>query len=103
MRTDPPFGYSPEAAEKIIAERKEEATQHLQAAEDRARAVLGESFEALVEVGDPRTAIVDFVERHNIAVVFMGSRGLSGLTGFFIGSASQYALHNCPCPVTIVK
>jgi len=83
-----------------------------------------------IEKGDPRSLLLGFVEKYKIEVLFLGSRGLSGAVGcaslplpyispiflqilmvccyvsflrFLVGSTSQYAMHNCPCSVFIVK
>eukprot|EP01094_Clydonella_sp_ATCC50884_P003531 TRINITY_DN12708_c0_g1_i2.p1 TRINITY_DN12708_c0_g1~~TRINITY_DN12708_c0_g1_i2.p1 ORF type:complete len:164 (+),score=45.34 TRINITY_DN12708_c0_g1_i2:62-493(+) len=103
VRTDPPFGYGIEAAQEMMAERKEQAKRDLVGVEQRVDAAAIKCWKVYIEVGDARTTLVEFVKKVDIDMLFMGSRGLSGIAGFFMGSSSQYALHHCPCAVTIVK
>jgi len=57
-----------------------------------------------VKVGDPRSWINVFVEEAQIDILFFGSCGhATELSGFFVGSTTQYALHNCVCTVAVTK
>jgi nucleotide-binding universal stress UspA family protein len=48
-------------------------------------------------------SIVEFAQSNGIDLIIMGSRGLSGLKEFFLGSASHYVTQHANCPVLIVK
>lgn len=56
-----------------------------------------------VIAGDPAEVILDYVEKHGIERIIMGSRGLSSLKGMLLGSVSHKVLNLAKIPVTIVK
>ncbi|XP_028757907.1 universal stress protein A-like protein isoform X2 [Neltuma alba] len=59
--------------------------------------------EICTEEGDPRTAICDAVEKHNIDLLVLGERGLGTIKRALIGSVGSYCLQNAKCPVLVVK
>lgn len=50
----------------------------------------------------PGEGIVQRAEDFNASHILMGSRGLGALRRTFLGSVSDYVLHHCTIPVTIV-
>jgi nucleotide-binding universal stress UspA family protein len=56
-----------------------------------------------VAIGDPAQEILAHVQKEQIDLVVIGSRGLGTLQGVLIGSVSQKIAHLVPCPVLIVK
>jgi nucleotide-binding universal stress UspA family protein len=56
----------------------------------------------LVE-GRPSTRIVETAKEGNFVLIVMGSRGLSGVKEFFLGSVSDRVADDAECPVMIVK
>ena len=58
---------------------------------------------ALVESGDPADAIVEVSEREDSDLIVIGSRGMSTLKSFFMGSVSQQVLQRAKCPVLVSK
>jgi len=52
---------------------------------------------------DPREGILDAVERYNINVLVVGTRGLSKIKRLFMGSVSSYCVQNSPCDVLVAK
>ena len=36
-------------------------------------------------------------------ILVMASRGMGQVQRWFVGSVSDYCVHNCPCPVVVVK
>ncbi|KAL3501732.1 hypothetical protein ACH5RR_036181 [Cinchona calisaya] len=59
--------------------------------------------DAVTEVGDPKDAIRDAVEKHNISLLVLGSHGRGALKRAFLGSVSNYCVHNVKSPVLVVK
>ncbi len=51
-------------------------------------------------VGD---AIVDASKEEGVDLIVMGCRGLSGISGFVLGSVSRHVVENCTKPILIVK
>ncbi|XP_027099294.1 universal stress protein A-like protein [Coffea arabica] len=60
--------------------------------------------EAITDVGDPKDAIQEeAVEGLNIQLLVVGSHGRGALKRAFLGSVSNYCVHNMKCPVLVVK
>jgi len=53
--------------------------------------------------GRPSDRIVETVKEGNFDLIVMGSRGLGGISEFFLGSVSHRVVNHVPCPVLIVK
>ncbi len=102
MRTAPKpktqeFGYVPPASDfaDAVRERLEESTRDLLAAFPDVEVTLK------VERGQPATVIVEASEGASLLVV--GPRGLGGFKGLLLGSVSEHAVGNAPCPVVVVR
>ncbi|TQD92431.1 hypothetical protein C1H46_021992 [Malus baccata] len=59
--------------------------------------------ETVTEVGDPKVVICKAVEKHNIQLLVLGSHGRGGIQRAFLGSVSNYCVHNAKCPVLVVR
>ncbi len=57
----------------------------------------------LVLSGDPKSAIVDHAESLAADLVMLGSRGVTGLTRFLLGSVAANVARFAPCSVEIVR
>jgi nucleotide-binding universal stress UspA family protein len=53
--------------------------------------------------GDTATEIINFVQKNNIDLIVAGSRGLSQMKGWLLGSVSRKLVHYANCSVLIVK
>lgn len=53
--------------------------------------------------GDAATEIIEYVKKHKIDLVTAGSRGLSAVKGWLLGSVSRKLVHYAGCSVLIVK
>lgn len=53
--------------------------------------------------GRPGDKIVEIAEDDEFDLIVMGSRGLSGLTEFFLGSVTRRVADHCKCPLLIIK
>lgn len=59
--------------------------------------------EMYVIIGNPRECIVQAASELRPDLIVMGPRGLSGLKGLLIGSASKYVLHHADTPVLLAR
>lgn len=53
--------------------------------------------------GEAARSICDYAKVHDIDLIVMGSRGLSGLKRMVLGSVSQQVLSEAECPVLVTK
>lgn len=58
--------------------------------------------EALIEEGDPRSALPDLVEKKNIDMLVMGTHGRIGVPRFVLGSVAEGVFRKVTCPVLTV-
>jgi nucleotide-binding universal stress UspA family protein len=63
----------------------------------------GIESKTLVLSGDPKTVIVDQAEAMAADFVVLGSRGVTGLTRFLLGSVAANVARFAPCSVEIVR
>lgn len=61
------------------------------------------SYKVTILSGDPGPAIVEYANNHHADIIVIGSRGLSGLQEFVLGSVSHKVAKRANCPVLIVK
>ena len=57
----------------------------------------------ITENGDAAKRIVEVARRHSIDMIIMGTRGLSDLEGFFMGSVAHKVNHLAECTVVTVR
>ena len=58
---------------------------------------------SVFRVGTPGSEIVKAIKQYRIDLAVLGSRGLSGVRRFLLGSASEWVLNASPCSVLIVR
>ncbi len=63
----------------------------------------GIKVQSFCEVGSPTLVIPEFAEEHGYDMIVIGSRGLGVISGFVMGSVSNYVVQNAKCPVLVVK
>lgn len=85
---------------RIAEELKEVGKQVLEMAKER---LGGVSAEFKTENGRPSRVIVNAAKEEKADLVVIGSRGLSGIAEFFLGSVSSEVSQLCPVAVLIVK
>ncbi|KAI8099540.1 uncharacterized protein BX664DRAFT_321560 [Halteromyces radiatus] len=61
------------------------------------------SSEQHVLWGDPKEALPKYTQSHQVDLLIVGSRGLSTVKSVFLGSVSDKCVHECPCPVLVVR
>ncbi|MCI4346375.1 MAG: universal stress protein [Thermoplasmata archaeon] len=70
---------------------------------ERAQAAGLTSVTGICLEGHITEELVDFVEKHPVDLLIMGSRGLSTTKRLLLGSTSDEVLHHVKCPVLIVR
>ena len=53
--------------------------------------------------GPVKHSIMDYVEEQQPDVLLISSRGLGAVKRWFLGSVSDFCVHNCKCPVLVIK
>jgi nucleotide-binding universal stress UspA family protein len=56
-----------------------------------------------VEIGDPKTVILDSAAQWPADLIVLGSHGRKGLERFLMGSVSEAVARHAPCSVQIVR
>jgi nucleotide-binding universal stress UspA family protein len=100
----PPEAYS-EVYKAMVqqAEREEQMGQAILAeAKERLRTSGVEAATVLVR-GDTAAEIIEYIRTHKVDLVVAGSRGLSQVKGWLLGSLSRKLVHYAGCSVLIVK
>ena len=73
---------------------------------EEARATVAEhdvNVDTCIEIGQPAYAIVKKAESLDADLIVIGSRGLSDLKGFLLGSVSHRVAQQANCPVLLVR
>jgi nucleotide-binding universal stress UspA family protein len=63
----------------------------------------GVAYSTILEAGHPAEVIVRIAEDDGHDLIVLGSRGLSAIRSFLLGSVSDKVSHHAHCPVLIVK
>jgi nucleotide-binding universal stress UspA family protein len=63
----------------------------------------GVKVETAVVLGSVYVSTIDFIEKHNIDLVVMGSHGASGIREFLMGSNAEKIVRNSTAPVLVLK
>ncbi|KAG0171784.1 hypothetical protein DFQ28_006428 [Apophysomyces sp. BC1034] len=80
---------------KTVQERLESMSNHLR--------TLHISSEEHILFGEPKAMIPRFTQQHPVDLLIVGSRGLGAVKSVFLGSVSDRCIHECPCPVLVVR
>jgi nucleotide-binding universal stress UspA family protein len=59
--------------------------------------------ETLVTVGPPARRLVELAGEKDVTLLVVGSRGLTGVERFLMGSVSLQVCHHAPCSVLVVR
>lgn len=87
---------------ELIAFAKKEAQDKLEKRVERAKKE-HPNISHVVAVGNPSETIIDMVEKQNIDLIVMGSRGLTGMKKIVaLGSVTRNVSEHVTCPVLIV-
>jgi len=91
------------AMKKVKEDLEEYGTEVLQNAKNKMTEKGGVSVETKLIWGDPKYAIVTEAEEGKYDLIIMGSRGLSGIKSFFVGSVSNHVAQHVKCTIILVK
>ncbi|MEX5215845.1 MAG: universal stress protein [Nitrospiraceae bacterium] len=101
---------SPARVARVIRALDERGTTLLRQMAQVASVALGQggtsaktTIETALAHGRPATSIVVQARRRRATLVILGSRGLSDIRGFLLGSVSRHVLAEAPCSVLILK
>lgn len=64
---------------------------------------IGITPQCIVQMGYPHNAIPVYARNMGCTEIIMGSRGMSPLTTFFVGSVATRVIQHVDCPITLVK
>ncbi|MEQ8174745.1 MAG: universal stress protein [Syntrophomonadaceae bacterium] len=59
--------------------------------------------QAIIKEGQPGAVLTQIAENIKAALIVIGSHNRGSMGLFFMGSVSNYVLHNAACPVLVVK
>ena len=90
-------GYAPEMAEveKQLPFDLNDSVQKLRTA--------GFTANAVVEIGEVRTTILDFADSWEANMVVVGSHGRHGILRLLLGSVAESVVRHAPCSVLVVR
>jgi nucleotide-binding universal stress UspA family protein len=69
----------------------------------RAALADADSVETAVVRGDPRTAILEYAEEHDVDLLAMGTHGRTGLSRYITGSVTEHVVRLADVPVLTVR
>ena len=79
------------------------ARQRLVEMSNRLRTTRNISSEEHILWGDPKVMIPRYTKSNPVNLLIVGSRGLGVVKTVMLGSVSDRCLHECPCPVLVVR
>jgi nucleotide-binding universal stress UspA family protein len=85
---------------KLVEHQKEQLRQFCEHHLAGVRADL--NVQELVEIGDPRTLIVNWARDKAADLIVMSTHGRSGLPRMFLGSVTEKVLRSASCPVLAI-
>ncbi|PMR72017.1 universal stress protein [Halomonas heilongjiangensis] len=97
------WGIGPVTLEASEEERERVGRQLITRAAEAAREQGAPRVETQLAQGDPVRTILSEARKHHVDAIVMGSRGLSDLQGFVVGSVSHKVSHAAECTVITVR
>lgn len=94
-----PMLFDSDVFDRIALEQKDVMKRHIGALFEQ----LDIDCRILVETGYPVHSILYTAEMENVDMIVVGSRGITGVKEFVLGSVSSGVLHHARCPVLIVR
>lgn len=102
----PLFGDAQEFQEKLLPLRAKATAKAQRFITRMAESFYGQrrlKVQANVIEGIPGAEILHAVEQHPTDLVVVGTKGLSGMKRFLLGSVSEWVLNESPCSVLVVR
>jgi nucleotide-binding universal stress UspA family protein len=65
--------------------------------------IAGKTAETVLARGDAATELIQYAADHAVDLIICGTRGLSAVTGWLLGSVSRKLVHYAGCSVLIIK
>src|SRR5512146_561478 len=103
-------GRNPVAQRRALAAMEKAGTLLLREAERSAKVALGQAataprtkFHRVLAYGPPASTIATQARRWKADLILAGSRGLSDIKGFLLGSTSRQVASMTPCSLLVVK
>ncbi len=103
-------GASQAKIKKVITAMNQVGKQLLKQAEDHAALAINQAqakpfvtIRTVLTHGHVTNAVIKQAEKRKVDLIVMGSRGLSNITGYLMGSVSRKVLTHATCAVMIVK
>jgi len=90
------------ATATFVKEMQDEGKAIIDKAEEPAKAE-GVNYESRLVEGVPAEEIVKISESERVQLIIIGSRGLTEVRAFLLGSVSDKVSHHCKCPIMIIK
>ena len=56
-----------------------------------------------IKEGNPGEEILSVLNKEDVDLAVLGTRGISGIKRFFLGSVSDWVVQEAPCPVLVVR
>ncbi|KAL9453255.1 hypothetical protein AB3S75_008955 [Citrus x aurantiifolia] len=97
------FGAAPPDLLMSIQENQKKAALALLGRAKEICAKHGVVAETVTEMGDPKNVICEAAEKHKIQLLIVGSHSRGPIQRAFLGSVSNYCVHNAKCPVLVVR
>lgn len=88
--------------DELLKQRKDNAEAMLEQVK-QSLSSLANPIQTHIADGPPGERIVNTAAEQECDLIIMGSRGLTGIKEFFLGSVSHYVAQRAACPVLIVK
>ncbi|XAR72339.1 hypothetical protein NMG60_11018946 [Bertholletia excelsa] len=63
----------------------------------------GVNAETILEIGDPKQAICNAVQKYNVSLLIIGDHEIGKIKRALIGSVSNYCVQYAKCPILVVK
>ena len=103
----------PDHSPRVLGEVREQLSQIRQTTLENARQLVnrlaapfhvqGLEIHPVVGEGIPGAEILTAIEQNKIDLVALGTKGLSGMNRFLMGSVSEWVLYDAPCSVLVVR
>ncbi|MEI6509568.1 MAG: universal stress protein [bacterium] len=90
------------AIPEILVFRQKEGQDVLEAAEESFSGSAA-TIDTVMEEGHAAGVILELAKKRNYDLIVLGSRGLSRVAGFLLGSVSDAVVHHAHCPVLIAR
>lgn len=88
---------------KTLEEQENRAGEQLLEATQRTLKRGGLTARTILKRGDAATEIIQYARENQVDLIVCGSRGLSQLAGWLLGTVSRKLLHYASCSVLVVK